>query len=161
VKLLFSLEFPGLGFSALVWLGGVESESPPLFTGIRHCLRLMAAAIPKASRFVRPGSFSDASGCSSTPDIRTAATNHGVWHVGLLKRRPAAAIRPFQINDYAHHRCSCVPFADKRPTTLIGRAVRHGPASSLRAGGPPATPSFPGDNKALKSPPIGIFTNSC
>ena len=50
------IEFPGLGRWSSLWFGGVESESPPLFTGFRHCLRL-TAAIPKGSRSLHPGSF--------------------------------------------------------------------------------------------------------
>ena len=55
------IEFPGLGCWSSLRLGGLESESPALFTGFPHCLRLIAAAIPRVSRSLRPGASPDAS----------------------------------------------------------------------------------------------------
>ena len=55
------IEFPGLGCWSSFRLGGLESESPALFTGFPHCLRLIAAAIPRVSRSLRPGASPDAS----------------------------------------------------------------------------------------------------
>jgi hypothetical protein len=162
VKPLFSLSFRDWGCGRPIPLGGIGSESPPMFTGVSaqfeaHRRRQPESGpFPSSRVFPRCGPVSAKDprlGCGNTPPGFARETQTARRRKAALPQHPVKSMITPIIDSFAALRIG-------RPTPLRERAVRQAIDLMASGGRIAQAPTNPKDDKTLKSTPIGISTNS-